>query len=381
MNKAGVKYDGDKPRWGLLPYREVQDVVDVLTFGSKKYSDDNWKNVENADERYFDAMLRHITQYRFAKERDMGSLIYDSESKKHHLAHAICCALFIMYSDNESESEFEDLPDIIDEDVEIKRMADEMKEEIDKDILHNVKLGAERITVEEDLSNVIWKLADEASAINKLQDRIKDLENIIRMNESDFAKIIMYKDKTIKKQNEDLSSLESRFDNLSKDLNARNDRLQFKLQNFNKMENRIKELERMNDAQAKYLTHMGNVNESLRQKNLGYINDFKHIENTFTKLSVHADNLQHKNDAMTEAHEKLKGLVDIQCENGNWNYDSYMHGMANALILAYHVVTSSDEECPFLNAPSYWLKDVGNENEPDVPKPVGPLSHDLPSSV
>ena len=99
----GVKYDDGKPRWGLLPWTEVEQVVDILTFGSQKYSDDNWKIVDNASERYFDAALRHITQYRQAKELGDSDLIYDEESGKNHLAHAICCLLFMMYFDNNEE--------------------------------------------------------------------------------------------------------------------------------------------------------------------------------------------------------------------------------------------------------------------------------------
>lgn len=89
----GVKYDNDKPRWGLLPFKQVEQVVDVLTFGSKKYADDNWKKVPNAQERYFDAMHRHIAEYRYGEK-------LDAETKKSHLAHAICCALFQMWFDD-----------------------------------------------------------------------------------------------------------------------------------------------------------------------------------------------------------------------------------------------------------------------------------------
>jgi len=97
MNK-GVKYDNDKPRWGLLPYKQVEQIVDVLTFGSKKYSDDNWKKVPNAEERYFDAMLRHITEYRYGDKSD-------TETTKSHLAHAMCCALFLMWFDDNPDAE------------------------------------------------------------------------------------------------------------------------------------------------------------------------------------------------------------------------------------------------------------------------------------
>lgn len=97
----GRKYDSDKPRWGLLPYRELEDIVKVLTFGSKKYADDNWKHVENGRERYFDAMMRHINEYRQAKQTDNPDKKYDDETGLNHLSHAMCCALFLMWLDNE----------------------------------------------------------------------------------------------------------------------------------------------------------------------------------------------------------------------------------------------------------------------------------------
>lgn len=105
----GVKYDNDKPRWGLLPLDQVEHVVDILTFGSKKYSDDNWKYVENAGERYFDAMMRHIKDYRTAKERENEFLKYDSETGKNHLAHAICNALFLIYFDDNRKKDVDSI--------------------------------------------------------------------------------------------------------------------------------------------------------------------------------------------------------------------------------------------------------------------------------
>ena len=49
--KLGVKYDSDKPKWNLLPWDELEDVVKVLTFGAKKYAPDNWKFVDDANNR------------------------------------------------------------------------------------------------------------------------------------------------------------------------------------------------------------------------------------------------------------------------------------------------------------------------------------------
>ena len=88
----GVKFDKDKPKWNLLPWSEVEDVVKVLTFGAKKYAPDNWKFVDDADNRYMDAAMRHLVAY----QQGEG---YDPESGEHHVAHAMCCLLFMLWHD------------------------------------------------------------------------------------------------------------------------------------------------------------------------------------------------------------------------------------------------------------------------------------------
>ena len=52
----GIKYDGGKEKWNLLPFDEVKDVVRVLTIGAKKYDTDNWKKVPDSKNRYFSAI-------------------------------------------------------------------------------------------------------------------------------------------------------------------------------------------------------------------------------------------------------------------------------------------------------------------------------------
>lgn len=88
----GKKMDSGKRRWSLLPMREVQDVVDVLEFGARKYSPDNWMWVPDARTRYYDAAMRHLQAW-FIGE------VHDTETKKNHLAHAVCCLLFLMWFD------------------------------------------------------------------------------------------------------------------------------------------------------------------------------------------------------------------------------------------------------------------------------------------
>ena len=88
----GRKDDHDKERWDLVPWGPIRDFVRVLTFGAKKYAPNNWQKVPDATERYFAAAMRHLTAYRQDE-------IFDKESKLPHLAHAICCLVFMAWFD------------------------------------------------------------------------------------------------------------------------------------------------------------------------------------------------------------------------------------------------------------------------------------------
>ena len=92
QSAAGVKYDNGKPQWSLLPFRALKEVVEVLTYGAKKYAPDNWKKVPDARRRYIDAGFRHFTAYATGET-------HDPETGKHHLAHAICCLLYLVAFD------------------------------------------------------------------------------------------------------------------------------------------------------------------------------------------------------------------------------------------------------------------------------------------
>jgi hypothetical protein len=85
----GRKDDNDKPRWDLLPPVALASVVDVLSYGAKKYAPENWRMVAGWRWRYFRAALGHL----YAWWR--GESI-DPESRLPHLAHAACCVLFLL---------------------------------------------------------------------------------------------------------------------------------------------------------------------------------------------------------------------------------------------------------------------------------------------
>ena len=92
-----VKHDAGKWRFSLLPIKPLRDVVSVLEFGASKYMPDNWKTVPDARERYFNACIRHVTAWWSGERRD-------SESGLPHLAHAICCLLFLLWFDGENDN-------------------------------------------------------------------------------------------------------------------------------------------------------------------------------------------------------------------------------------------------------------------------------------
>ena len=47
--------------------------------------------------------------------------------------------------------------------------------------------------------------------------------------------------------------------------------------------------------------------------------------------------------------KSLEDIINIQLENGNWNYDPYMMGLANGLLMAEHIIKGRDGEVNFNN--------------------------------
>lgn len=88
--KLGRKFDGGKPDWSLLDLNILTDTVSVLTFGAKKYARDNWKYVNDAQHRYHAALIRHLAAYQSGEYTD-------PESGLPHLAHAMCCLIFLSW--------------------------------------------------------------------------------------------------------------------------------------------------------------------------------------------------------------------------------------------------------------------------------------------
>ena len=54
--------------------------------------------------------------------------------------------------------------------------------------------------------------------------------------------------------------------------------------------------------------------------------------------------------------ELIEDLVKVQCSDGNWNFDPYMCGIANGMILCLAVLQGHDPV--YLEPPETWLKDM-----------------------
>lgn len=116
----GRKFDKEKTRFGLLPPLALEETAKVLTLGAQKYEPENWRYVDNGVERYFDALLRHVWAWK------KGDTL-DDETNLHHLAHAICCAMFIIDLELEQKNETDKRNS-----VSTKELCNDQRESVDQ---------------------------------------------------------------------------------------------------------------------------------------------------------------------------------------------------------------------------------------------------------
>ena len=90
---TGKKNDQNKIRFDLVDSKQIEKIAEILTFGSKKYGDNNWQKVEPFKSRYFAALQRHLSLYNQGEK-------FDSESQLTHLAHAATCIHFLMWGED-----------------------------------------------------------------------------------------------------------------------------------------------------------------------------------------------------------------------------------------------------------------------------------------
>jgi len=89
--KEATKFDTGKLDWSLVPFDALEGMVEVLEFGAKKYSRNNWR--ENSGFKWLrvcSATLRHM--FAFMRGEDN-----DPETGLSHIYHAQCCLMFLAY--------------------------------------------------------------------------------------------------------------------------------------------------------------------------------------------------------------------------------------------------------------------------------------------
>ncbi|MDD2402326.1 MAG: DUF5664 domain-containing protein [Clostridia bacterium] len=101
MMVEAIKFDETKPRMDLIPAKPIFALARVLTFGAIKYGDRNWE-VGMMWGRLFAAALRHLWAW-------WGGESKDPETGESHLAHALCCIVFLMEYE-ETHPGFDDRP-------------------------------------------------------------------------------------------------------------------------------------------------------------------------------------------------------------------------------------------------------------------------------
>ena len=87
---TGEKFDDGKPKYSLIPPIALKGMAEILTFGADKYGAESWKLVPNREERYLNALYRHLEAYRSGEK-------LDQETFKSHLSHVLCNAAFLLH--------------------------------------------------------------------------------------------------------------------------------------------------------------------------------------------------------------------------------------------------------------------------------------------
>jgi len=87
--EPGLRYDGGKPRYDLIPIDGLIALTDVYTKGAEKYADRNWEKGMSWS-RVYRCILSHTFKFMMGES-------YDEETGCHHMAMAAwnCLALCV----------------------------------------------------------------------------------------------------------------------------------------------------------------------------------------------------------------------------------------------------------------------------------------------
>lgn len=84
------KYDSGKTRFDLVPIECIEYLAKIYTMGANKYGDNNWQGLDNFQDRYYSALMRHLAAHRKGEYRD-------EESGYFHIGHAAWNAIALLW--------------------------------------------------------------------------------------------------------------------------------------------------------------------------------------------------------------------------------------------------------------------------------------------
>jgi len=85
----GERHNEGKIRWGLVSWKALVPMVQVLMFGANKYSAWNWTKGLSYTE-ICESLLRHTHAFMEGEDDD-------PESKLQHVGHILCNGMFLSY--------------------------------------------------------------------------------------------------------------------------------------------------------------------------------------------------------------------------------------------------------------------------------------------
>lgn len=90
----------NKPRWDLMPFDALDEVVRVMAYGAAKYKPRDWE-AGALFSLYFAACCRHMFAWWAGEDKD-------PESGLSHLAHAACCILMLLTYVKRGKTDYDD---------------------------------------------------------------------------------------------------------------------------------------------------------------------------------------------------------------------------------------------------------------------------------
>lgn len=141
MEKAD-RFNEGKPKWSLVDFASLEDMVKVLEYDAEKDAPHNWKKGLPVTE-VIDSLLRHTFSLLAGEDRD-------EESNLSHIGHIQCNAMFLSYI-LKHRPEFDDrgVGGLKDQ-IEKARNYDELDIEQIKGTLKNVKSPYKTISDQDD---------------------------------------------------------------------------------------------------------------------------------------------------------------------------------------------------------------------------------------